>query len=122
MDDPLSASLRRDLDELASRLGQPSDSGGPHLAARLRAVLEHAGPDLHLVIRAQVHDADAAAVEAQVAALRAGASAWAASRAPYARGLAGELGTRADRAHRDWLTLKRLLDARWGSGAPSDAG
>ena len=112
--DPLAKRHRDDLTELASRLDRSPDGGGRHLAARLRIVLAHDGPDLPRVIMAQVQDADAAALEAQVAALRTASAAWDRTRAPYARDLARALRARADRAHRDWLTLKRVLDARWG--------
>jgi hypothetical protein len=114
--DPLSAAHRLELAELAHRLEGAPDADDTHLAARLRAVLAHAGPDLHRVIMAHVHEADAATLDAQVVALRAAAAAWTGTRAPYARGLSRDLAARADGARRDWLTLKRLLDARWHAG------
>jgi hypothetical protein len=113
--DRLTVDHRGELSELATRLDMSPDVGGPHLASRLRTVLAHDGPDLHRVIMAHVHDADAVALEARVAALRAASDAWARARASYAPDVARDFGARADQAHGDWFTLKRLLDARWAA-------
>jgi hypothetical protein len=113
--DRLTVDHRGELSELATRLDASPDVGGPHLASRLRTVLAHDGPDLHRVIMAHVHDADAVALEARVAALRAASDAWARARASYAPDVARDFGARADQAHEDWFILKRLLDARWAA-------